>query len=176
MPSFIVQCRCVCLDPCKHALDQPYPCLTQAERHPFCQVGQTKSEAFSSRSPPYIQAEVENLLKNGFIRAMKYPDWLANVVIVPKKGNKWRVCVDYTNLNDACPKDNFPLPRIDQIMDASAGHGMLSFMDAFSRYHQIPMYPQDAEKTSFIMPHGLYCYYVMPFGLKKMLEPLIRDW
>ena len=70
-----------------------------------------------------IQAKVDNLLKVGFIREVKYPEWLANVVVVPKKGGKWRVCVDYTDLNDACPKDNFPLPRIDQIVDASAGHG-----------------------------------------------------
>ena len=131
-----------------------------------------------------IQAEVDNLLQNGFIRAVKYPEWLANVVVVPKKGNKWRVCMDYTDLNDACPKDSFPLPRIDQIVDASAEHGMLSFLDAFSRYHQIPMHPPDAEKTSFITPHGLYCYNVMPFGLKnaratyqrlvtKMFRPLL---
>ena len=82
-----------------------------------------------------IQTKVNNLLQNGFIKAIKYPEWLANVVVVPKKGNKWRVCVDYTNLNDACPKDSFPLPRIDQIVDASAEHGMLSFLDAFSGYH-----------------------------------------
>ena len=88
-------------------------------------------------------------------------------MVVSKKENKWRVCVDYTDLNDACPKDNFPLPRIDQIVDASAGHGMLSFMDAFSGYHQIPMHPPDAEKTSFITHRGLYCYNVMPFGLKN---------
>ena len=115
----------------------------------------------------FIQTEVDNLLQNGFIRAVKYPEWLANLVVVPKKGNKWRVCVDYTNLNDAYPKDSFPLPRIDHIVDASVGHGMLSFIDAFSGYHQIPMHPSDAEKTSFITPHGLYCYNVMPFGLKN---------
>ena len=103
-------------------------------------------------------------------------------MVVPKKGGKWRVCVDYTDLNDACPKDSFPLPRIDQIVDALAGHGMLSFLDAFSGYHQIPMYLSDAEKTSFI--HGLFCYNVMPFGLKnvratyqrlvtKMFRPLL---
>ena len=86
-----------------------------------------------------IQTEVDNLLHNGFIRAVKYPEWLANVVVVPKKGNKWRVCVDYTDLNDACPKDSFPLPRIDKIVDASARHGMLSFLDAFSGNHQIPI-------------------------------------
>ena len=115
-----------------------------------------------------IQTEVDNLLQNGFIRAVKYSDWLANVVVVPKKGNKWRVCVDYMDLNDACPKDSFPLPRIDQIVDALAGYGMLSFLDAFSGYHQIPMHSLDAEKTSFITPHGLYCYNVMPFGLKNV--------
>ena len=86
---------------------------------------------------------------------MKYPEWLANVVVVPKKGNKWRVCLDYTDLNDACPKDSFPL-------------------DAFSGYHQIPMHPPDAEKTSFITPHGLYCYNVMPFGLKNVRETYQR--
>ena len=88
-------------------------------------------------------------------------------MIVPKKGGKWRVCIDYTDLNDACPKDSFPLPCIDQIVDASAGHGMLSFLVAFSGYHQIPMYPPDVEKMSFITPHGLFCYNVMPFGLKN---------
>ncbi|KAL6312808.1 hypothetical protein AAG906_022536 [Vitis piasezkii] len=91
--------------------------------------------------------------------------WLANVVVVPKKEGKWRI--DYTNLNNACPKDSFPLPRIDQIVDSTSGQGMLSFLDAFSGYHQIPMYPGDQEKTAFITPHGLYCYKVMPFGLKN---------
>ena len=67
-----------------------------------------------------------------FIREVKYPNWLANVVVVPKKNGKWRVCVDYTNLNDVCPNDSFPLPRINQIVDATIGHGMLSFLDAFS--------------------------------------------
>ena len=99
-----------------------------------------------------ILAEVDYLLHNGFIRVVKYPEWLANVVVVPKKGNKWRVCVDYTDLNNACPKDSFPLPRIDQIVDASAGHGMLSFLDAFSGYHQIPMHPPDAKKRISSLP------------------------
>ena len=92
--------------------------------------------------------------------------------------------MDYTDLNEACPKDSFPLPRIDQIVDSSAGHGMLSFLDAFSGYHQIPMHPLDAEITAFITPHGLLCYNVMLFGLKnveatyqrlvtKMFRPLL---
>ena len=93
--------------------------------------------------------------------------------------------MDYTDLNEACPKDNFPLPRIGLIVDASAGHGMLSFQDAFSGYHQIPMHPPDEEKTTFITPHGLFCYNVMLFGFKnvgatyqrlvtKMFRPLLR--
>ena len=76
--------------------------------------------------------------------------------------------MDYTDLNEACSKDSFTLPRIDQIVDGSAWHGMLSFLDAFSGYHQIPMHPPDAEKTAFITPHGLYCHNVMPFGLKNV--------
>ena len=132
-----------------------------------------------------IQAEVDNLLKVEFIREFKYPEWLANVVVVPKKWGKWRVCVDYMDLNDACPKDSFSLPHINQIVDASAGHGMLSFLDAFSGYHHIPMHLLDANTTFFITPHVLFCYNIMPFGLKnvratyqrlvtKMFRPLLR--
>ena len=129
--------------------------------------------------------EVDNRLEMGFIREIKYPEWLANVVVVPKKGKKLRVCVDYTDLNEAYPKDSFPLPRIDQIVDASIGHGMLSFLDAYSGYHQIPMHLSDAEKTTFITLQGLFCYNMMSFGLKnvgatyqrlvtKMFRPLLR--
>ena len=89
------------------------------------------------------------------------------MVVVPKKGSKWRICVDYTDLSEACPKDSFPLLCIDQIVDASARHGMLSSLDAFSRYHQIPMHPPDVKKTTFITPYGLYRYNVTPFGLNN---------
>ena len=98
---------------------------------------------------------------------MKYPEWLANVLVVPKKGGRWQVCVDYTDLNEACPKDSFPLPRINQIVDAAARHEILSFLNAFSGYHQIPMHPPDVEKMVFIIPHELYYYDVMTFGLKN---------
>ena len=87
---------------------------------------------------------------------MKCPEWLANVVVVPNKGNKWGVCVDYTKLNGACPNDSFLLLYIDQIVDALAGHRILSFLEALSGYHQIPMHLPDTEKTTFITPHGLY--------------------
>ena len=93
-----------------------------------------------------IQVEVDKLLAVGFIKEVEYPDWLANVVVVPKKWGKWRVCVDYTNLNDVYPKDSFSLPRINQIVDSTARHGMLSFLDAFFGYHQIPMYQPNEKK------------------------------
>ena len=105
---------------------------------------------------------------------MKYPEWLANVVVVPKKGGKWRVYVDCIDLNEACPKESFPLPRIDQIVDAAVEHGILLFLDAFSGYHQISMHPLNVEKTTFITPHELYCYDVMPFGLKNARETYQR--
>ena len=85
-----------------------------------------------------------------------------------KKANgKWRMYVDFTNMNKACPKDSFHLPRIDQLMDSTAGHKLLTFMDAFSGYNQIKMAEEDQEKTAFITSQGLYCYKVMPFGLKN---------
>ncbi|XP_048622631.1 uncharacterized protein LOC125591812 [Brassica napus] len=84
----------------------------------------------------------------------------------PKNG-KWRVCVDFTDLNKACPKDCFPLPHIDRLVEATAGNKLLSFMDAFSGYNQIMMNPDDREKTAFITDRGTYCYKVMPFGLKN---------
>jgi hypothetical protein len=88
-------------------------------------------------------------------------------VVVRKKNGKWRVCVDFTDLNQACPKDPFPLPRIDQLVDSASGHERMSFLDAFQGYHQIPMAHSDQEKTAFITPKGVYCYRVMPFGLKN---------
>jgi hypothetical protein len=96
-----------------------------------------------------------------------YPDWLANPVLVLKKNNNWRMCIDYTSLNKACPKDPFALPRIDQVIDSTAGCDLLSFLDAYSCYHRIPLYQQDQIKTSFITPYGAYCYVTMPFGLKN---------
>ena len=77
------------------------------------------------------------------------------------------MCVDFTDLNKACPKDSYPLPRIDQLVDSTAGHQLLSFMDAFSGYNQIKMDEADQEKTSFIISQGLFCYKVMPFSLKN---------
>jgi hypothetical protein len=114
-----------------------------------------------------VAEEVEKLLKVEFIREVDYPKWLANVVLVKKSNGKWRMCVDFTDLNKACPKDSFPLPRIDLLVDSTSGHELLSYMDAFSGYNQIYMEEADQEKTAFITDRGLYCYKMMPFGLKN---------
>ena len=98
---------------------------------------------------------------------MFYPEWLANTVVVKKKSGKWRVCVDFTDLNMACPKDPFPMPWIDQLVDATVGHPRMSFLDAFQGYHQIPLALGDQEKTTFVTPIGNYHYKVMPFSLKN---------
>uniref|UniRef100_A0A2N9IUZ7 Uncharacterized protein n=1 Tax=Fagus sylvatica TaxID=28930 RepID=A0A2N9IUZ7_FAGSY len=114
-----------------------------------------------------VREEVERLLKIGAIREVLYPQWLSNTVVVKKKNGKWRVCVDFTDLNKACPKDPFPLPKIDQLVDSTAGHERMSFLDAFQGYHQIALRKEDQEKTAFITPRGVFCYKVMPFGLKN---------
>ncbi|VVA40962.1 PREDICTED: Retrovirus-related Pol poly from transposon, partial [Prunus dulcis] len=123
---------------------------------------------FAPERVAIIEAEIDKLLAAGFIQEVSYVEWLANVVLVAKKDKGlWRVCVDYTDLNKACPKDNFPLPRIDQLVDSTSGNQLLSFMDAYSGYNQIMMHEDDKAKTSFIIERGTYCYKVMPFGLKN---------
>ena len=87
--------------------------------------------------------------------------------MLKKSNGKWRTCVDFTDLNKACPKDSFPLPRIDQLVDSTDRHKLLSFMDSFSGYNQILMDEENQEKTSFVTSQGLYCYKIMPFGLKN---------
>jgi hypothetical protein len=115
-----------------------------------------------------IVAELHRLENANFIKEIKTSSWVSNPVIVPKKNtNVRRVCVDYTTLNKHCPKDPFPLPRIDQIIDSTAGCARLSFLDAYSCYNQIKLKVEDKEKTTFITPYRVHCYQVMPFALKN---------
>jgi hypothetical protein len=123
---------------------------------------------FSEPKRVAIGEEVDRLLDAKFIREIKKSDWVANPVLVPKKNSTvLRMCVDFTSLNKCCPKDHFPLPRIDQIVDSTAGCERLSFLDAYSGYNQIRMNEEDEDKTAFITPYGVYCYTTMPFGLKN---------
>ena len=128
--------------------------------------------------------EIRKLREVGHIREIQYPDWLANVVMVKKANGKWRMCVDFTDLNLACPKDSYPLPNIDILVDRVSGCGLLSFMDAYSGYNQIRMHPSDEDKTAFMGIKANFCYKVMPFGLKnagatyqrmmdKILQPML---
>ena len=126
-----------------------------------------KERRYTPERRDAIHAELDKLSKAGFIRPVDYPEWLANPVLVKKPDESWRMCIDYTSLNKACPKDEYPLPRIDQIVDSTSTSELLSFLDAYSGFHQISMAKEDEEKTAFITPFGVFCYVKMPFGLKN---------
>jgi hypothetical protein len=129
-------------------------------KQPLRQFDEPKKKAIAS--------ELHRLENAGFIQEIKSSTWVSNPVIVPKKNTDvQRVCVDYTSLNKHCPKDPFPVPRIDQTIDSTAGCARLSFLDAYSSYNQIKLKKEDEEKTAFITPYGMFCYQVMPFGLKN---------
>src|SRR5438128_4714118 len=130
---------------------------------------------FASDHKDAIRDELTKLMAANFIKEVYHPNWLANPVLVKKKNGspikkkngKWRMCIDYTYLNKACPKDPFGLPRIDQVVDSTAGSELLCFLDAYSGYYQVSLAESDCIKTSYITPFGAYCYIMMPFGLKN---------
>jgi hypothetical protein len=132
---------------------------------PHSHAVQQRLRRFNEERRRAIGVELRKLLKAGFIKEVFHPMWLANPVLVKKKNGKWRMCVDYTSLNKACPKVPFPLPGIDQIIDSTAGCELLCFLDAYSGYHQIKMKESDQLATSFITLFRMYCYVTMPFGL-----------
>ena len=115
-----------------------------------------------------IGEEIAKLLAVGFIKEVYHPECLANPILVQKKSGKWRMCVDYTGLNKACPTDSFPLPRIDQVVDSTSGCETLCFLDAYSEYHQITMKEFDQLVTSFITLFESFCYVMMSFSLKNV--------
>jgi hypothetical protein len=96
------------------------------------------------------QNEVKRLISAGVIREVTYPEWLANTVMVKNTNGKWRMCIDFTDLNKACLKDEFRLPRIDSLVDAIASSKLMSLLDCYSGYHQIWMKKEDEPKTSFM--------------------------
>ena len=125
-----------------------------------------------------IKEEVDKLLKAQFIKEVKYSTWLANVVMVKKANGKWRMCTNYIDLNRVCPKDAYPLPNIDRLVNNASGFQVLSFLDAYSGYNQIKMPAPNEEKTTFITEDVNFCYRVMPFGLKNTGTTYQRllDW
>jgi hypothetical protein len=130
---------------------------------PHSRAVQQRLRRFDEERHRAIGVELWKFLEARFIKEVFHPTWLANHVLVKKKNVKWRMCVDYTSLNKACPKVPFPLPRIDQIVDSTAGCELLCFLDAYSGYHQIRMKESDDDATSFEM----FCYVTMPFGLRN---------
>ncbi|KAL0439901.1 UNVERIFIED_CONTAM: Pro-Pol polyprotein [Sesamum latifolium] len=134
---------------------------------PNCKPIKQKKRHFGPEKDKIIQAEVNKLKAAGHIEEIQFSEWLSNVVLVPKPGGKWRMCIDFRDLNKACPKDFYPLPRIDQLVDSTSGCELLSMMDASQGYHQIMLAPEDRKKVSFITFEGTFCYVAMPFGLKN---------
>jgi hypothetical protein len=116
-----------------------------------------------------VKKEIEKMIEAGFIRACRYAEWISSVVPVQKKDGRWRVCVDFRDLNRATPKDEYPMPVAEILINAAAGHKILSFMDGNAGYNQIFMAPEDIHKTAFRVPGavGLFEYVVMTFGLKN---------
>ncbi|GJZ38042.1 reverse transcriptase domain-containing protein [Tanacetum coccineum] len=114
-----------------------------------------------------IHEEVEKLVDARIIKEVYYHSWLSNPVMVKKHDGSWRMCVDFKDLNKACPKDGYPLPKIDWKVESLCGYPFKCFLDAYKGYHQIKMAKEDEEKTSFITSQGIFCYSKMPFGLKN---------
>ncbi|KAL0402075.1 UNVERIFIED_CONTAM: hypothetical protein Slati_4237400 [Sesamum latifolium] len=112
-------------------VDPTFPPVKQKKRH------------FRPEKDKIIQEEVSKLLSVGHIKKIQFPEWLSNVVLVPKLGNKWRMCIDFRDIHKACPKDFYALPRIDQLVDSTSSHELLSLMDASQGYHQIMLNPDD---------------------------------
>ncbi|GAA0138665.1 hypothetical protein LIER_00367 [Lithospermum erythrorhizon] len=122
---------------------------------------------FRSEFVPSIEAEVNRLIDGGFILEVLYLIWLSNIVLVRKKNGQIILCIDFRDLNHACLKDVFLLPIPELMIDGTTRNEALNFIDGSSKYNQIKMTPADEELTTFRTPKGVYCYKVIPFGLKN---------
>jgi hypothetical protein len=134
---------------------------------PVFKLIKQKERRYTPKRCETIRLEVNRLLESGFIRPVYYPSRLANPVLIEKPDRSWRMFIDYTSLNKACPKDEYPLPRICQIIDSTASCELLSFLNAYSGYHQISLAIDNEEKTAFITSFRIFCYTKMAFRLKN---------
>ncbi|XP_027155637.1 uncharacterized protein LOC113756010 [Coffea eugenioides] len=149
---------------------------------PHARPVKQKKRSFAPERNEVVRSEVSKLLEAKIVKEVYYPTWLANPVLVKKEERAWRMCMDFTDFNKACPKDCYILPRIDQLLDSTSGYEIFCFLDAFKGYHQIALDEEDQEKTSFIIEKGTYCYVTMPFGLKnagatyqRLVNKLFKD-
>ena len=136
--------------------------------NPECSPVKQKLRRMKPETSLKIKEEVKKQFDAGFLAVARYPEWVTNIVPVPKKDGKVRMCVDYRDLNRASPKDNFPLPHIDILVDNTANFALFYFIDGFSGYNQIKMVTEDMEKTTFVTLWRTFCYKVMSFGLKNV--------
>ncbi|GKB25092.1 reverse transcriptase domain-containing protein [Tanacetum coccineum] len=132
-----------------------------------CSPVRQKKRSQAPKRNKAIQEEVEKLVDIGILKEVHYHSWLSNPVMVKKHDDIWRMCVDFKDLNKACPKDGYPLPEIDWKVESLCGYPFKCFLDAYKGYHQIKMAKVDEEKTTFITSQGVFCYSKMPFGLKN---------
>ncbi|GKV35867.1 hypothetical protein SLEP1_g44073 [Rubroshorea leprosula] len=147
--------------------------LTEEERAELLDTDPTRKPVvqkhclFGPEKQAAIYEEIQKLLQAGFIRRVEYSKWVSNPVLVKKPNGKWRMCINFTNLNEACPKDLHPLPNVEKLVERAAGHERMSFLYASSGYHQVQLLLDDQEKTAFYASDAIYCYVMMPFGLKN---------
>ncbi|GKB70015.1 reverse transcriptase domain-containing protein [Tanacetum coccineum] len=134
--------------------------------HPSTFPVRQKKRVLAERNDA-VNQEVIKLVKAIILKEVYSPRWVANPVMVRKNDGTWRMCIDFTNLNKACPKDSYPLPEIDQKIESLEGFRFKCFLDAYKGYHQIRMAEEDEEKTAFYTEHGTFCYKKMPFGLRN---------
>jgi hypothetical protein len=146
---------------------EPTILVHEIKTYPGAKPVQQRLHPVHPRKAAAIKLKVEKLLKAGFIYPVALTEWVSNPVPIDKKGGSIHVCVDYRDINKACPKDNFPTPFVDQIVDDCAGSEIFSLMDGFSGYNQINIAPEDQHKTSFICPWGTFAYRKLPFSLKN---------
>ncbi|KAL0285049.1 UNVERIFIED_CONTAM: Transposon Ty3-G Gag-Pol polyprotein [Sesamum angustifolium] len=131
---------------------------------PSIKLVKQKKKHFGLEKDNIIQVEVHKLMAAGHIEEIEFPECLSNVVLVPKPRGKWRMCIDFRDLNKACPKDFYPLPRINQLVDSTSGCELLNMIDVSQGYNQIMSAPKDLERVSFITSVGIFYYVTMPFG------------
>jgi len=130
-----------------------------------CKLVRQPQKRMNQALKDIVKEELQKLLDVGFIYSISDSEWVSPLVLVPNKNGKWRIYVDYRELNKVTKKDHFPLPFIDQVLDGLIGKKNFSFLDGFSGYNEIQINPKDQYKTTFTCPWGTFAYCVLPFGL-----------